>query len=168
MKHISPASRLFFLICALIVYLPLCAQNKSDTGYFRFKLGIQNETYNITEATVTKALFKSVNVLVPRVEEIGAKSYFAEKTTAVEATSAKATTFADDATKGVKTIVPKGFKQTKEFGYQHGQKVYKYKVKYCSKDVDGHNGGVWKVFEEVSGELKRIGTSDENLNILKN
>lgn len=56
MKHISPASRLFFLICALIVYLPLCAQNKSDTGYFRFKLGIQNETYIANTAFPSQGL----------------------------------------------------------------------------------------------------------------
>jgi hypothetical protein len=63
--------------------------------------------------------------------------------------------------------LPKGFKETKEFGYQHGQKVYKYKGKYYSKDVDGHNGGVWKVFEKEGTKLKRIGTADEKLNLFK-
>jgi RHS repeat-associated protein len=63
--------------------------------------------------------------------------------------------------------LPKGFKQTKQFGYQHGQKVYKYKGKFYSRDIDAHNGGVWKVFENVGGKLKRIGTADEFLNIFK-
>ena len=29
------------------------------------------------------------------------------------------------------------------------------------------NGGVYKVFEREGGNLKRIGTADENLNIFK-
>lgn len=64
--------------------------------------------------------------------------------------------------------IPKGFKQVKDFGYQHGQEVYKYKNKYYSLDIDSHNGGAWKVFENVGGKLKRIGTADENLKIFKN
>mgnify|MGYP000852408752 CR=1 FL=1 len=70
---------------------------------------------------------------------------------------------------GGKTLeaLPKGFKQVKKFGFPHGQKVYKFKGKYFSKDIDRHNGGVWKVFEEVNGKLKRIGTADENLKIFK-
>lgn len=63
--------------------------------------------------------------------------------------------------------IPKDFKETKEFGKKHGQKVYKKGNKYYSKDVDGHNGGVWKVFEKSGGKLKRIGTADKNLNIFK-
>jgi RHS repeat-associated protein len=69
--------------------------------------------------------------------------------------------------KTVTKVIPKGFKHVKKFGYKHGQKVYSYKGKYYSKDVDSHNGGVWKVFEEVNGKLKRIGTADENLKIFK-
>jgi len=69
--------------------------------------------------------------------------------------------------KGVAKFIPKGFKQTKKFGYLHGQKVYEYKGLYYSKDIDSHNGGVWKVFEEINGKPKRIGTADENLNIFK-
>ncbi|WP_270488277.1 RHS repeat-associated core domain-containing protein [Butyricimonas synergistica] len=67
-----------------------------------------------------------------------------------------------------KNVIPPGFKEVKKFGYQHGQKVYEYKGKYYSKDIDGHNGGVWKVFEAVGGKLKRIGTADETLTIFKN
>jgi RHS repeat-associated protein len=63
--------------------------------------------------------------------------------------------------------IPKGFKETKEFGYQHGQKVYQYKGKYYSRDVDSHNGGVWKVFIKQGKRLKRIGTADKDLNIFK-
>ncbi len=54
-----------------------------------------------------------------------------------------------------KNILPEGFKQTKQFGYQHGQKVYEYMGKYFSRDIDGHNGGVWKVFEAVGGKPKK-------------
>jgi hypothetical protein len=67
-----------------------------------------------------------------------------------------------------KPNIPNGFKHVKDFGYQHGQKVYEYRGKYYSIDVDGHNGGVWKVFENVGGRLKRIGTADGLLNIFKN
>lgn len=35
------------------------------------------------------------------------------------------------------------------------------------KDVDSHNGGVWKVFVKNGKRLKRIGTADEDLNIFK-
>ena len=63
--------------------------------------------------------------------------------------------------------IPKDFKETKEFGYNHGQKIYKFNGKYYSKDVDAHNGGEWKVFEKVVGRLKRIGTADKDLNIFK-
>jgi len=63
--------------------------------------------------------------------------------------------------------LPKGFKETRQFGFQHGQKVYKYKGKFYSRDIDAHNGGAWKVFENVGGRLKRIGTADEFLNIFK-
>jgi hypothetical protein len=63
--------------------------------------------------------------------------------------------------------IPSDFKETKEFGRQHGQKVYERKGKYYSKDVDGHNGGVWKVFEKSGKKLKRIGTADKDLNIFK-
>ena len=34
-------------------------------------------------------------------------------------------------------------------------------------DNTGHNGGVFKVFKQEGGRLKRIGTADENLNIFK-
>lgn len=68
---------------------------------------------------------------------------------------------------GVASKIPKTFKQTKKFGFKHGQKVYEYMGKYFSKDVDSHNGGVWKVFKEVGGKLKRIGTADKDLNIFK-
>ncbi|WP_310557031.1 toxin C-terminal domain-containing protein, partial [Flavobacterium sp.] len=64
--------------------------------------------------------------------------------------------------------IPKGFKHVKDFGYPHGQNVYKFKGNYYSKDIDVHNGGVWKVFENIGGRLKRIGTADANLNIFKN
>lgn len=64
--------------------------------------------------------------------------------------------------------IPKGFKETKEFGYQHGQKVYKKGNLYYSLDIDQHNGGVWKVFKKQGGKLERIGTADANLNIFKN
>ncbi|TCC97851.1 DUF6443 domain-containing protein [Pedobacter hiemivivus] len=63
--------------------------------------------------------------------------------------------------------LPDGFKETKEFGKPHGQKVYKKGNKYYSKDADGHNGGSWKVFEKQGTKLKRVGTADKDLNIFK-
>lgn len=67
----------------------------------------------------------------------------------------------------VSNLIPDGFKVTKKFGYSYGQKIYKYKGKYYSRDITSHNGGVWKVFEEKGGKLRRIGTADENLIIFK-
>ncbi len=64
--------------------------------------------------------------------------------------------------------IPKDFKLTKQFGCQHGKKVYQYKGRYYSRDRDGHNGGIWKVFKRSGGKLRRIGTADKDLNIFKN
>lgn len=80
-----------------------------------------------------------------------------------------------NSTNAIKSInnLPKGFIETKQFGYQHGQKVYKYKGKYYSPDVGSgnglgsHNGGVWKVFEVSGNKLKRIGTANKDLKIFK-
>ena len=74
--------------------------------------------------------------------------------------------------KTVKNAIPKGFKETKEFGKSHGQKVYKKGERYISKDAgqkDGssHNGGVWKEFKKVGNKLVRTGTLDENLKRIK-
>ena len=68
--------------------------------------------------------------------------------------------------------VPEDFVETSEFGPSHGQKVYKKGTTYYSRDIGqkngiAHNGGVWKVFENNGGRLKRIGTADKNLNIFK-
>ena len=62
-------------------------------------------------------------------------------------------------------VPPSGYSETKEFGRQHGQQVYKKGKKYISRDVDSHSGGVWKVFEKKGGKLNRIGTADKDLNI---
>ena len=66
-----------------------------------------------------------------------------------------------------KDIIYKEFKEVKEFGFLHGQKVYQYKGKFYSRDIDSHNGGVWKVFKLVNGKLVRVGTADAKLNIFK-
>ncbi len=66
-----------------------------------------------------------------------------------------------------KHAVPDGFKEVKKIGYPHGQKVYEYMGKYYSRDIDRHSGGTWKVFQEVGGKLKRVGTADDNLIIFK-
>jgi hypothetical protein len=68
--------------------------------------------------------------------------------------------------------IPKDFKEVKEFGRPMGQKVYKKGERYYSRDVGNkggtnHNGGVWKVFKNVGGKLKRVGTADKNLNVFK-
>lgn len=59
-------------------------------------------------------------------------------------------------------------KETKEFWYKHGQKVYKDWNKYYSKDVDSHNWWFWKVFEKQWNKLIRIWTADVNWKIFKN
>lgn len=45
----------------------------------------------------------------------------------------------------------------------HGQKVYTNGVRYITRDVDSHIGGVWKMFDRHG---QRIGTYDANLNYL--
>lgn len=47
-----------------------------------------------------------------------------------------------------------------------GQKIYKLGNKYYSLDITGHKGGIYKVFKKRGGKLHRIGTADENLNII--
>ncbi|HLP82429.1 MAG TPA: toxin C-terminal domain-containing protein, partial [Nitrosomonas sp.] len=50
----------------------------------------------------------------------------------------------------------------------HGQPVYKNGQYYISPDVDGHNGGVWKMCKGSPKNLRnrstRMGTYDANLN----
>jgi hypothetical protein len=67
----------------------------------------------------------------------------------------------------VKLAQKQGMKEVKEFGLQKGQKVLKKDNKYYSYDIDGHNGGIWKVFKKENGELQRIGTADETGKIFK-
>ena len=69
--------------------------------------------------------------------------------------------------KAVATLLSKGAKLCKNFGRKHGENVYKLGKKYYSIDNTSHNGGVYKVFKQESGKLKRIGTADENFNIFK-
>jgi hypothetical protein len=46
----------------------------------------------------------------------------------------------------------------------HGQKVFGNGKNYISPDADGHNGGVWKLFDKKGG---RIGTYDGDLTLIK-
>ncbi|WP_156623360.1 toxin C-terminal domain-containing protein [Moraxella nonliquefaciens] len=46
----------------------------------------------------------------------------------------------------------------------HGQPVYKKGNRYIIPDIDSHNGGVWKIFDNKG---KRLGTADANLRIFK-
>ena len=69
--------------------------------------------------------------------------------------------------KAIATLLSKGAKLCKSFGTKHGEKIFKLGKKYYSFDNTKHNGGVYKVFEREGGNLKRIGTADENLNIFK-
>ena len=69
--------------------------------------------------------------------------------------------------KAVTTLLSKGAKLCKGFGREHGEKVYKLGKYFYSFDNTSHNGGVFKVFKQEGGKLKRIGTADENLNIFK-
>ncbi|WP_051941055.1 toxin C-terminal domain-containing protein [Stenoxybacter acetivorans] len=58
-----------------------------------------------------------------------------------------------------------GYSKTKDYPFDsHGQAVYKRGNKYITRDADGHNGGVWKIYDS-KGDRK--GTADENLNIIK-
>ncbi len=58
-----------------------------------------------------------------------------------------------------------GFTKTKNFKFNsHGQAVFKRGNRFITPDIDGHNGGVWKVFDRRGN---RIGTADKNLNIFK-
>lgn len=50
----------------------------------------------------------------------------------------------------------------REFGRSHGQKVYEYKGKFYSQDVDSQNGGVWKFFiSKKGGGLERLRTTND-------
>jgi hypothetical protein len=65
--------------------------------------------------------------------------------------------------------VPEGFKESKEFGRSHGQKIYYNKKTnmYISRDVDSHNGGIWKgakSAKDLQSKKTRLGTYDGDLN----
>ena len=66
------------------------------------------------------------------------------------------------ATKAAKKL---GFQKTNEFS--HGQAVYKKGKYYITPDIDGHNGGAWKMaksVEKLASRETRLGTYDINLN----
>lgn len=66
--------------------------------------------------------------------------------------------------------LPKGFKKTNLVS--HGQKVYSDVKRWITPDKDGHNGGVWKVYDNPNdvGKNKkhRDGTYDSDLNKIGN
>jgi hypothetical protein len=65
---------------------------------------------------------------------------------------------ADDAAKNL------GFSKIKE--KSHGQPIYKKGNKYITPDIDGHNGGVWKMansIKNLASKATRMGTYDINL-----
>jgi RHS repeat-associated protein len=64
---------------------------------------------------------------------------------------------------GGEVPVPKGYRETREFGYSNGQKMYRKGNSLISRDVDGHNGGVWKLFEIKGGRPHRVGTAGADL-----
>ena len=64
-------------------------------------------------------------------------------------------------------------KAAEDLGYtktnyrSHGQPVYKNGNKYITQDVDGHNGGAWKMADSIKNlgsKSTRMGTYDANLN----
>lgn len=55
----------------------------------------------------------------------------------------------------------------KNFGKSQGELIFQKGNKYYSYDNTSHNGGVWKVFEQIGGKLQRIGTADNNFKIFK-
>jgi RHS repeat-associated protein len=64
-------------------------------------------------------------------------------------------------------------KAAEDLGYtktnyrSHGQPVYKNGNKYITPDVDGHNGGAWKMADSIKNlgsKSTRMGTYDANLN----
>ncbi|WP_323687387.1 MULTISPECIES: toxin C-terminal domain-containing protein [unclassified Rhizobium] len=47
-----------------------------------------------------------------------------------------------------------------------GQPVYKNGTLYITRDLDGHNGGAWKMatsVKDLAGKGRRLGTYDSNL-----
>ena len=68
-------------------------------------------------------------------------------------------------------------KQAKELGFTkigervHGQAVFKSGNQYITRDVDGHNGGAWKVANSVKDlrtKSSRLGTYDKDQNKIAN
>jgi len=61
-----------------------------------------------------------------------------------------------------------GFKQIKET-IHNGQAVFKRDNYYITRDLDGHNGGAWKMAKSVKAlgsKETRMGTFDANLNLI--
>ncbi|MFD1177720.1 toxin C-terminal domain-containing protein [Paenibacillus puldeungensis] len=64
------------------------------------------------------------------------------------------------------TAAAKKLGYTKTNFTSHGQPVFKKGNKYITPDVDGHNGGLWKMADSVKNlgsKSTRMGTYDENL-----
>jgi RHS repeat-associated protein len=113
---------------------------------------LEHAAEELTEHEIENAAVKAEEEVAEQAEKNLAENI--EKETAENTTTA--------AEKGAD--VPKGFKETKEFGRSHGQKVYKKGKNYYSKDVTGHNTtNGWKVFKKVGNRLVRIATADKDL-----
>ena len=65
----------------------------------------------------------------------------------------------------IEVLLPSGFKKTKL--KSHGQAVYSDGNLWITPDQDGHNGGIWKVYDSESdigrGKSTRAGTYDKDL-----
>lgn len=74
----------------------------------------------------------------------------------------------DDKAIKIEVEIPDGFKKTKL--RSHGQPVFSDGKIWITPDQDGHNGGVWKVYDKEKdvGKKQGVGTFDEKLNKIKN
>lgn len=159
------------------------ALNKSGSWIGR---GMQNLTNNggyqlalaggVTTSAVSTSAIGSLNVTVPSMNSINAFSNFTNAFPKVLNSIAN-TGSNGELTEGTGQT---GFKTTKEateaakeLGYEkiketsHGQAVYKKGNRYITRDVDSHNGGVWKMADSIKnlGNKKtRMGTYDVDLN----
>lgn len=67
----------------------------------------------------------------------------------------------------VTTEIPDGYKKIKERTKGGGAPVYSNGKNYISPDLDGHNGGMWKMaksVDDLGSKSTRMGTYDAKLN----
>jgi len=152
------------------------AKQQQAHGKFQSNIGKGVDIVDKVATTVVTEAVNPVNYIPGVVELRAAKNV---ERVAEVANDARLASKAEDAAEGARVISGAVYKTTKEataaaekLGFTrinetvNGQAVYQEGRRFISRDVDGHNGGVWKMADSVKSlgsKNTRMGTYDADL-----